>query len=543
MLNIFGVFKKPILIFLIFIFFSETSFSQEDDTFDVQKYELDLDLHNCFKEPISRSFTASEKINILANISLSDIQLNASNRSLKIVSVSGAGISFSHYNDLLKINLDKNYEAGEEFEVTINYSHNNIKDSAFYSYQGMVFTDCEPSKARRWFPCKDVPSDKALTTVKVSVPSNVLVCSIGILADSTVTGDNTVYTWESKYPVATYLVAIVASHKFNLDIVNWKRPNGENMEVRLYWQNGETVFNLKNIMNKIGKMLDLFSKKYGDYPFEKLAFATTNREFEWGGMENQTIITLCPDCWTEELAAHELAHQWFGDLITPSSWADIWLNEGFATYLESVWYESQLGISRYNKLNRYEAVKYLASNPGWAIYQKSMDVSSPESETLLNSSITYSKSSCLLYMLRFVIGEQLFDDIIYKYATDPEFMYGNISTAEFINFINEKSGMDLNWFFDQWLYQPDHPIYNNNYQTEETDAGKWKLDYTINQIQTNNVFYKMPVDLKIVFENGIDTTVTVDNEYNLQIYSFDLENEPVKIIFDPDNKIILKELK
>ncbi|HMQ68864.1 MAG TPA: M1 family metallopeptidase [Ignavibacteria bacterium] len=534
-------FIKLIFTFLILLIFSGNTFSQEDDSFDVLKYELDLDLYNCFKEPISRAFTASEKISIKANRQLGDIILNASSTSLKIESVSGAGVSFIHENDLLTIILNSLYSTDDNFEVIINYSHNNIKDSAFYSYQGMIFTDCEPSKARKWFPCKDVPDDKALTKITSSVPSNVLLCSNGILTDSTVTGDRTSYTWESKFPVATYLVAVVASYKFNLDIVNWQRPNGENMEVRFYWQNGETQFNLKNVMSKIGKMLDLFSKLYGDYPFEKLAFATTNKEFEWGGMENQTIITLCPDCWTEDLAAHELAHQWFGDLITPSSWADIWLNEGFATYLETVWYGSQSGIARYKKLNKYEAVKYLAGNPGWASYENSWDVSSPDSEQLFNTSITYSKSSCIIYMLRYVIGETEFDEIIYKYATSPEFMYGNISTEKFINFINEQSGRDLNWFFDQWLFKPDHPVYNNNFQSEETSDGKWKLDYTINQIQKNNVFYKMPVDLKIVFNNGKDTTVTVSNDYNLQTFNFEFENEPEKIIFDPDSKILLKE--
>jgi aminopeptidase N len=520
--------KKIFLLFVILTLFINTSYSQEDNSFDVLKYELDLDLYNCFKEPISRAFTANEKISIITNISLNEISLNASNRSLNIESVSGAGVSYTHSNDLLNITLDKNYSAGENFDVIINYSHNNLKDSAFYSYQGMVFTDCEPSKARRWFPCKDVPSDKALTTVIATVPSNVLMCSVGSLTDSTVSGDKTTYKWESKDPVATYLVAVVASYKFNLDIVYWKRPTGENMEVRFYWQNGETQFNLKNVMSKIGKMLDLFSKLYGDYPFEKLAFATTNREFEWGGMENQTIVTLCPDCWTEDLAAHELAHQWFGDLITPNSWADIWLNEGFATYLEAVWYGS---------------VKYLAGNPGWAVYEQSWDVSSPDSENLFNTSITYSKSSCVIYMLRYVIGENLFDDIIYKYATNPEFMNGNINTLQFINFINEQSGMDLNWFFDQWLYKPGHPDYNNNFITDEISDGKWKADYTINQIQTNNVFYKMPVDIRIVFSNGKDTTITVSNDYNMQTYTFEFDNEPVKMIFDPENKIILKELE
>lgn len=537
-------FKLTVLIILLsFAVPVLNVYSQSDKSYDVLKYDLNIDLYNCFLKPFSRNFNATETITIKAVQNTDQITLNAVNTSLEIQSVSDAGASFVHSNDLLTVNLDRSYDAGEEFSVNISYIHKNVKDSALYVRDGMVYTDCEPAKARKWFPCFDQPDDKALLSLTARVPLNVLLCSNGSLEDSTVYGDTISYKWVSNNPIATYLVAIIGKVNFNLSVISWKRPDGRDMDVRFYWQNGETNFNINNIKSKIGKMLDMLSEKYGDYPFEKLAFATTNRDFLWGGMENQTIITLCPDCWTEDLAIHELAHQWFGDLISPSTWSDIWLNEGFATFNEAVWDESQKGFNDFKKNILNEATKYLRRNPGWAIYEKSWAASPPDDDTLFNSEITYSKAACVIYMLRNILGDSVFSRCIKNYATNPDFMFGNISTEKFINYINEQSGEELSWFFDQWLFQPNHPVYQNTFKTSETDDGKWKIDYTINQIQKNSGFYKMPVELKVVFQNGKDSTLYVNNDYNLQIYSFEFNEEPKKIFFDPDNKIILKEIK
>lgn len=510
--------------------------------FDVLDYKIYLDIRSCFISPFPKSFTGNVIVTFRIDTALNSIALNAVNSSLVVSSVSLAGVSFNHSSNILTIQLDRTYAAGETAQVKINYSHNNVSDNVVYVSNGFFFTDCEPEGARKWFPCYDKPSDKATVDITARVKGGVFLGSNGRLNDSLVTGDTVYYHWISRDPVATYLTVLTAKLNYNLNIVYWHKLSNpaDSVPVRFYYNSGE---NTNSIRPKVLNMMTHFSEKFGEHPFEKNGFATLNSQFQWGGMENQTLTSLCQNCWNENIISHEFAHQWFGDMITCATWADIWLNEGFATYIEAVWYGSQSGDTRYKKLVRNEAVKYIAGNPGWAVYEKSWDVSSPDSDQLFNTSITYSKSSCLIYMLRYVIGEKEFDDIINKYATNPDYMYGNINTLEFINFINEKSGTDLNWFFDQWLYKPGHPVYNNNFSSEETTEGKWKTDYTINQIQTNNVFYKMPVDLKIVFDNGKDTTVTLNNDYNLQIFSFDFDYEPKKIIFDPENKIILKEVK
>jgi len=531
---------------ILLIFISANIYSQDlpNNTINVLKYDLDLNFYNCFLKPYPRSFTANEIITVRAETQIGEISLNAVNRSLTIDSVSISGNSFSHQNDLLLINLDRFYDSSEVFDIKIHYRHKEIYDSSFVVRDGIVYTDNEPVGARKWFPCNDVPSDKTMLEITIQVPKDVILGANGMLADSSVSNDTLTYKWISTKPIATYLVCIAGKVKFNLDVTYWNRPSdNEKIPLRFYWQTGETVFNINNVKTKTPVMLDLYSKLFGEYPFEKLAYATTNKDFQWGGMENQTLITLCPDCWTEDLACHEIAHQWFGDLITPLRWSDIWLNEGFATYCEGLWAEYQRGSKGYKSFIAYEAEKYLRGNPGWALYNKEWDVKVPEDSILFSVPMIYSKAGCVVHLLRYVLGDSTFFNTLYLYTNNPEFKYGNITTTEFINFISAASGRNLNWFFNQWLYQPNHPVYQNQYSSEKLSNSKWKVDYTINQVQTNAPFFKMPAELKVFFENGTDILLKVDNEYNIQKFSFEFEDEPKRVSFDPNNQIVLKEIK
>jgi len=531
---------------ILFIFISINIYSQDlqNSKFNVLKYDLNLNIYSCFLEPYPWSFNANEIITIRAETQIGQINLDAVSKSLTIDSVSIAGNSFSHQNDLLSINLDRFYDSSEVFDIKIYYRHKDIYDSSFIVRDGIVYTDNEPVGARKWFPCNDIPADKAMLEISTKVPKDVVLCANGMLADSNVSNDTLTYKWISTKPIATYLVCIAGKVKFNLDVTYWNRPSdNEKIPLRFYWQNGETLFNLNNVKNKTPMMLDLFSKLFGEYPFEKVGYATTNKDFQWGGMENQTLITLCPDCWTEDLACHEIAHQWFGDMITPLKWSDIWLNEGFATYCEALWAEYQKGYKGYKSIINYEAEKYLRANPGRSLYNKEWDVKVPDDSILFSVPMIYSKAACVVHLLRYVLGDSSFFNTIYMYTNNPEFMYGNITTSEFINFISAINGRNLNWFFDEWLFQPNHPVYQNNYSSEKLSNGKWKVDYTINQVQTNAPFFKMPVELKVTFENGTDNLLRVDNEYNVQKFSFEFDEEPIRVSFDPNNQIVLKEIK
>ena len=171
-------------------------------------YNLNLDIYKCFLSPYPSSYTGTEILTLLADSSINSIQLNAVNTSLQIDSVRLSGAGFTHANNVLTINLDKTYAPGETLYVKIYYQHKNIADGAFYVQSGMVFTDCEPEGARKWFPCWDKPSDKATMNLKVITPGSVKLGSNGRLADSVKSNDTIYYNWISRDPVATYLMVI-----------------------------------------------------------------------------------------------------------------------------------------------------------------------------------------------------------------------------------------------------------------------------------------------------------------------------------------------
>ena len=530
---------------LILIFISITSSAQTDTNINIIKYDLEFDLYDSFTKPYPMTYSASNNISLIVNTSAGQITLDAEKYSLTIDSVSGSAQSFHHDNDLLKINLDRFYNSGEMLDVKIYFRHRNIFDTAFFAFDGLIYTDSETAGARRWFPCKDIPNDKSMLKLKARVPDDVLFVSNGLLIDSVYKDNSLYYTWETNIPVSTYLIAMAGSSKYRLEVFRWNKlsdPN-ESVEIRMYSQPGETMFNYNNIKEQLPEMLELFSKLYGDYPFEKIAFVTTDKYFPWGGMENQTLVTLCPDCWYEDLIVHELIHHWFGNMISPNTWADIWLNEGFATYNEAIWAEYKKGNIAYRKNIQNEARKYMSSDPGWASYSKDWADPKPNDVVLFNSAVTYSKNASIIYMLRYVLGDSIFFDCMQAYASHPEFRFGNASTSSFANLCEQISGQDLDWFFSQWLLNPGYPEYEINYKTERMSTGKWKTDYTINQVQTNKVFYQMPVELRVTFTDGSTEILKERNSYNFQTYNFEFDKKPEKISFDPNNNIVLKKVK
>lgn len=515
-----------------------------DDT-DIKHYDISIDLIDCLTPPYKKAFEAEMILKGTAVSETGTLELDAFSYSLSITEVTGNTSGYFHSDNLLRIKLDRTYATGEEYELRIRYKHKDVFDSAFYSFDGMVYTDCETAGARRWLPCNDVPTDKATMSITARVPAGVQFCSNGILIDSASNRDIVTYRYESKDPVPTYLIAFVASAKYLLYVDDWNylETGKGKMEVRYYYQSGETMFNLRNIMVKTKSMLDFFSEIYCDYPFQKLAFATTDKHFPWGGMENQTIVTLCPDCWIEDLICHELVHHWFGDMISPESWADIWLNEGFATFNEALWLEEKYGNKRYMEAIQYEAVKYFNGNPGWPIYNSSWNVEQPNDVQVFESSITYSKAACVVYMLRYVMGDEKFFGALKKYTNDERFRYGDISTQEFKTFLEDDSGVELDWFFDQWIFGPNHPVYQNNFAKEKNSDSKWDVNYTVIQTQKNAGFFKMHFDLDVTFTDGTKQRISLVNDYNMQIFELEFEKEPVSFKFDPEERIILKQFR
>lgn len=509
-------------------------------SFDVLDYKLNMDIYSCFISPYPKSFSCKEIITLKADSNITYIDLNAVNTSLTIDSVGLSGTSFTHSGNILRVNLNRTYTVGETLQVKINYRHNNVSDNAFYVSNGMVFTDAEPEGARKWFPCWDKPSDKATFDLTAKTPATVKLGSNGRLADSIRTGDTIYYHWVSRDPIATYLDVISAKVNYNLDIVYWHKISNPNdsIPMRFYSNAGENTASMRAV---IIPMTTYYSQKFGEHPFEKNGFAALNNQFTWGGMENQTLTSICPNCWDENLISHEFAHQWFGDMITCATWADIFLNEGFATFSEALWYESSGGYTAYKNDINSDASGYLSSNPGWAISNPDWAINTPSTSVLFNTAVTYNKGACVLHMLRYLLGDTQFFNGLIAYATDPSLKYKSAVIPDFKNImaLYYQGAGSLDWFFNQWIYQPNHPTYQNGYWIRQIGS-VWEVGFQAKQTQTNTVFFKMPIEIKISFTTGSDTLVKVMNDVNNQVFIFNFYRQPTAVQFDPNNNIVLK---
>lgn len=509
--------------------------------FDVQNYQLNLNFWNNFQNPYPQSFDAEEIITFKADTAISEIKLNAVNSSLVLHSIGLDGSAYTHLDDTLTITLDRVFNPGETAHVSVSYSHKNVEDQAFYVSNGFVFTDCESEGARKWFPCYDHPADKATVDIMAKVPNNVKLGSNGRMEETFTIADTTWYHWISRDPVATYLVVISARSNWNLDIVYWDNPYapGETTPMYFYYNPNE---NPQAMEDTLLAMTTYFSEHYGEHPFEKNGFAALNSEFSWAGMENQTLTSICPGCWYESLICHEYAHQWFGDMISPGTWADIWLNEGFATWSEAFWYEKDDGYQGYKNEIAGNANYYMATNPGWAIYVPEWAEQTPDNDILFNYSITYMKSSCVLHLLRYSLGDSLFFPALKDYATDTvEFKYKNAITDDFQAKMEESTGQDLDWFFNSWVRQPNHPVYENEYSIHDNLDGTWDVNFLVNQVQTNADFFPIPVEISVYFNKYSDTTIRVMNDMNHQIFTFTFNKQPGIVFFDLNNEIVLKQ--
>ena len=508
--------------------------------YDVLKYTLNLKLYQCYVSPYPKNFTASNIVKFRVDSTLSQIKLNAVNTSLAIDSVRMAGVSFTHAANILTIQLDRTYSPGEIAEVKIYYRHLNVSDNAVYVSNGFLFTDCEPEGARKWFPCWDKPSDKAELDLTARVKADVKFASNGMLADSSLSGDTMTYNWVSSHNIATYLVVMTSRVNYNLDIIYWHKLSDptDSVPIRFYYNPGENPAGPKSYM---GAMTTWFSQKFCEHPFQKNGFATLNSQFVWGGMENQTLTSLCQNCWSEWLLAHEFAHQWFGDMITCATWADIWLNEGFATWSENYWWERTGGYTAYKTQINGDASSYLSQNPGWAISVPSWATTTPSTNTRFNYAITYAKGACVLHLLRYTLGDSLFFGSIQAYAADTNLRFHSARIQDFIDHVNAFTGEDYTWFFNQWIFTANHPVYTNQYCFENLGGGYWDVRFLANQTQANAPFFRMPLVVKVQFTNNTDTLIRVMNTANNQEFVWTFAKQPSAFTFDPGNEIVLKQ--
>lgn len=395
-----------------------------------------------------------------------------------------------------------------------------------------VWSLSEPYGARDWWPCKDHPLDKADSVdILVTCPTGLRVGSNGKLIAVHDNGDGTsTHFWAERYPIATYLVSIAVSNYAAFS--NWfVYSSTDSMEI-LNYVLPEHLALAQQQLPKTVEMLRIFSTLFGAYPFLKEKYG--HSEFGRGGaMEHQTMTSTTT--FDEDVISHELAHQWFGDLITCATWQDLWLNEGFATYSESLYREARYGRSEYWRLITERMSS--AMNAKGSLFRT--DTSSVAS--LFAVTGVYAKGASVLHMLRHVTGDSLFFRILATYCADTRFRYGTASTADFRSVCEAVTGKPLGWFFDEWIYGESFPHYTLRWST--VPAGdSYRVMATLSQTSQNSSpsFFQMPVDLRCSVA-GRDTTVALFNSTNNETFELLIPFRPDRVNLDPD-RWILREI-
>ncbi|MBD3161767.1 MAG: hypothetical protein GF346_05840, partial [Candidatus Eisenbacteria bacterium] len=329
----------------------------------------------------------------------------------------------------------------------------------FYSSHGeegdafpVVSTLSQPDRSREWRPCKDVMDDKSTLSLTVETPPGFVVAGNGNRMREETDGERIRTTWETSYPIAPYLVSFAATD-YAVWTETYHAADGDSVPL-LFYAYPEDEAPARTDFAVTHEALDAFEARFGPYPFrnreigwEKLGVA----QFAWssGAMEHQTCVSygerfVTGDRSYDWALAHEIAHQWWGDAVTPATLDDIWLNEGFATYCEALFAEAQEGTSGYRdwmrRLRRSVNVEY----PGTVVRPLA-----PFNATV------YRKGAWTMHMLRHVLGDEMFFEALDRYYREHE--HKTTSTAEFIRIVEETAARDLRWFFLPWLYGTGRP--------------------------------------------------------------------------------------
>jgi hypothetical protein len=184
---------------------------------------------------------------------------------------------------------------------------------------------------------------------------------------------------------------------------------------------------------------------------------------------------------------------------------------------------------------------YLSHNPHWPLYHPEWAILTPGGNTLYNQAISYNKGACVLFQLRYVLGDSMFFKVMRSYATDTSFMFKNAFTHDFVAKVNQVTGENFNWFFDEWVYAPNHPVYQNTYDIDSLGINSWRLSLIMNQTQADPAFFKMPIQVRISFSDATDTVMMIMNDVNHQEFGFSFAKKPANLEFDPFRNILLKQ--
>lgn len=506
------------------------------ESYDVtyQRLELRIDLHQKWLNgKVTTAFRTLKPAFNLIQFDLVD--------PLKVDSVRyhNKNLSFTHSGNLITAQLPAGLGKGIADSVTVYYQGNPGLNNPYQSFEfnahnvknpvPIVWTLSQPYGSKAWWPCKESLSDKIDSLdVWVTVHKGNMAASNGVLAyRANINDSHEIFCWKHRYPVATYLVAVAATNYVAYEDHLVYAP-GDTLKV-LNYVYPESEAEARTKTPATVKMIRFMDSLFMTYPFKMEKYG--HAQWGWGGgMEHQTMSFMVH--FNFDLVAHELAHQWFGDYATCGSWADIWLNEGFATYVNALCHErivSQTSFRNFMDEVRKDVVK----EDGGSVFIADTGSRS----RLFSGRLTYSKAAFFLHMLRWKLGDEDFFNGVRNYLNLPQAQYGFTRTADLKRQMELSSGENLTAFFADWFYGEGHPVYKITW----SHIGN---HLTLRIVQTPShpsvSFFNIPLPLKITGKNGSDTLLILDPLSRDNTFLIDLNFIPQNVVFDPDVWILAK---
>lgn len=517
---------------------------------DQQHVRLDLKFDLERQEFKGRATHRMSPFRALRSLTLDAAQMTIS----RVTIVSGSPsvtpieLKFETSDNSLKVALDREYAANESFELAIEYqvvqprhgAHFVVPDADEPSQPRMVWTQSEPEYARFWYPCIDAPADRITSETVVTSDSRYFVLSNGSLKGKVDNGDGThTWHWAQEQTHVPYLVSVVVG-EFDALEQSW-----DGIPVVSYVPRGRLADAARSF-EKTPLMMKYFSEQIGfRYPWPKYAQICVD-EYEWGGMEHTSATTLNLETLHDErahldvesvgLVAHELAHQWWGDLVTCKDWGELWLNESFATYFASLWTEHDAGWDEAAWQRMGESAAYLDEDKRVRRSIVNYRYNSPENMFDRHS---YPKGARVLHMLRFELGDEMFWRALQRYVSLNQ--HRAVETADLRIAVEESTGVGMNWFFDQWVYRGGHPEFQVEWNWDE---GTRTATVQVKQLQkVDDTTPLFRTSAEIEFASASSTTSRrVHIQKAEETFHFQLEARPDRVCFDPQDWI-LKTLK
>jgi aminopeptidase N len=500
-------------------------------TFDLQHQRIaisyNLDQHTIAGEVVTTL--------VVTDAPTDTIRLDASQLTIDAASDSrGRKLRFTADTGRVTVRLAKRAAVGDTVVFTLRYHGQPERGMYFVPRRRVMWTQGETIENQSWVPTYDAPNDKTTWEILVTADTGVSVLSNGRLVEVTPTADHAhqVWHWSEELPASTYLYSIVAGH-FTVLRDNWRGVPVE------YWVAPDTSNAGWRTFGETPSMIETYSQVLGvNFPWAKYSQSVIP-DFTYGGMENvsattQTDLALHgaggePENSGRGLNAHELAHQWFGDLTTTANWANIWLNEGLTTYMESVQNEKSRGWSagQLSWINQQEQAMGADLNVERPLVLGETPGTDPI--TLFFSGHVYPKGAQVAHQLRRLLGDSIFWAGMKRFLTDNA--YRPVETADFAVAMEKASGQDLDWFFDQWAYGIGYPKVQ---VTRDWKAASGVLTLTVRQTQTidsTHPFFRFPATVRITTRDSVVRREIMVTEQD-QRFALALPGTPITFRFD-----------